>query len=189
MPVDGEQSDRTPTGPKNLLRLFPALIIAGCGPILVAWSYATTPLERYCLLFTLIAYLFFVGGTACCLALWRTRRFYSPAEIPSSHLSQSVYNDTPQASVDLAKLQKMADLYARAGQFLVKGAQSPSPNRPSGQGVATERREMGDHGLAGNSLRRGRTDSSPSKSGELTFMQLPLWGSLHPISDPDKPTQ
>jgi len=98
---------------RNPLVVFGLVVLAGDGPLVVAYGLAQDTSQGWAVLVALIAFVFAMGGFFCYLVAFKPRHLYAPGEIPESAFGTSIYRDD-KAEAALAK--ELEEIRARADE-------------------------------------------------------------------------
>ena len=98
---------------RNPLVVFGLVVLAGDGPLVVAYGQAQDTSQGWAVLVALIAFVFGMGSFFCYLVAFKPRHLYAPGEIPESAFGTSIYRDE-RAEAALAK--ELENIQARADE-------------------------------------------------------------------------
>ena len=119
---------------RNPLVIFGLVLVAGDGPLVIAYGLAADPSQQWTLLFVLAAFVFGMGGWFCYLVRWHPRCLYSPGEIPEFAVGRSLFADKDiqgESSSSAAEIRAVTDrkvasqkkeLLAQLGEAQIKKA-------------------------------------------------------------------
>ncbi len=78
---------------RNPLVVFGLILIAGDGPLVMAYIFTSDPARAWVLLYAIIAFTFGMGIFFCYLVAFKPRHLYAPNEIPKEAYGNSIYNN------------------------------------------------------------------------------------------------
>lgn len=96
---------------RNPLVVFGLVVLAGDGPLVVAYGLAQDTSQGWAALVALIAFVFAMGGFFCYLVACKPRHLYAPGEIPESAFGTSIFRDE---NADAALVNELEQIQARA---------------------------------------------------------------------------
>ncbi len=79
---------------RNPLVIFGLILLAGDGPLLIAYLLTSNLVHKGILLGTLLVFILGMGATFCYLVIYKPRNLFSPEEIPEKAYGKSLYSDS-----------------------------------------------------------------------------------------------
>jgi predicted transcriptional regulator len=99
------------TNLRNPLVIFGLILLAGDGPLVIAYALTQDQARAWVLLVAVIVFIFGMGAFFCYLVAFKPRNLYSPSEIPEKAFGKSIYQDPEPVKRILKDAQaKAADL-------------------------------------------------------------------------------
>jgi len=87
---------------RNPLVVFGLVLLAGDGPLVVAYAQTTDPLGATVLRWATIAFIFGMAAFFCYLVAFRPRNLYAPDQIPEAVIEKALYHE-PTAGKDILR--------------------------------------------------------------------------------------
>ena len=101
---------------QNPLAVFGLILVAGDGPLVVAYGLTDDPVRAWWLMVFAIAFVFVMGAVFSFLVIFRPRHLFAPGEIPESAFDRPIYSEgrlpddaaaSPKVKRDLLKLNTL----------------------------------------------------------------------------------
>lgn len=93
---------------RNPLVIFGLILLAGDGPLVVAYILTQDASRAWALLLATIVFIFCMGGFFCYLVAFKPRHLYAPTEIPEKAFGKSIYQDPEPVKRILKEAQSLA---------------------------------------------------------------------------------
>lgn len=78
---------------RNPLVVYGLVLVAGDGPLVIAYSLTKDPLMLWVMMWAIIIFVFGMAAFFCYLVGWKPRNLYAPGEIPESAINKSLYHE------------------------------------------------------------------------------------------------
>ena len=76
---------------RNPLVVFGLVLLAGDGPLVVAYALSEDRTAAWVLLVSIVLFVFSMAGVFCFLVICRPRHLFAPEEIPREAFGKSIY--------------------------------------------------------------------------------------------------
>lgn len=91
--INQSESKNLGVGLKNPLVIFGMILLAGDGPLVVAYTLTKNEQRAWVLLIATILFIFGMGVFFCYLVAFKPRHLYSPDQIPERAINRNLYSD------------------------------------------------------------------------------------------------
>ncbi len=93
---------------KNPLVVFGLILLAGDGPLVIAYTLTQDNTRAWVLLVSMILFIFSMGAFFAYLVAFKPRHLYAPTEIPEKAFGKSIYQDPEPVKRILKDAQSLA---------------------------------------------------------------------------------